>query len=627
MLTVENITKSYGDKVLFRSISCTISGRERIGLIGVNGTGKSSFLKAIAGIEKPEEGSIHHPKDFRIEYLAQDAALDPALRVIEQIYYGDSDIMRAMRNYEEALLNIQTDGDNPAALEQLMRMQQEMDVLDAWDANTAAKTVLTKLGITQFNQYIHELSGGQKKRVAIAKALIQPADLLILDEPTNHLDNETVGWLEKYLVSYKGALLLVTHDRYFLNRVTNRIYELDQGELFTYEGNYELFLEKKAEREALEVSSQQKHANTLRQELAWLKRGARARSTKQKARIERIQDMQERTFHTKQEQAAFQTGSKRLGKDVIQLESISMSFGEKELIRDFSELIIPGDRIGIIGPNGSGKTTLLNIMAGRTTPDQGERKVGETVQIGYYTQGEAELDGELRIIDYIKETAEVIHTADGDVITAEQMLERFLFSRAQQWTYIRRLSGGEKRRLYLLKVLMTAPNVLFLDEPTNDLDTQTLGILEAYLLHFPGVVITVSHDRYFLDRIAERLLIFNGSGTIGRYLGSYSEYIEQQEHAVEPVHTMKEKRSAMEQPKQKKKLSYQEKREWESIEDEIMLLEEQVEQLQVAIANAGSDAEKVQQLYAEQQQVEEQLEAKMERWEELSLLVESLENS
>src|SRR5699024_5232441 len=370
------------------------------------------------------------------------------------------------------------------------------------------------LGITDFNRKVAELSGGQKKRVAIAKALIQPADLLILDEPTNHLDNETIEWLETYLTTYQGALLLVTHDRYFLNRVTNRIFELDKGNLYHYEGNYELFLEKKAEREELERKSEQKHFNTLRNELAWLKRGARARSTKQKARIKRIDENKNKTLNNKEQHVKFQAGSERLGKKVIELKNISKTFGDKNLIKDFSHLFSSGDRMGIVGPNGCGKTTLLNIMANRIAPDEGEVDVGETVKIGYYTQSDEELDGSLRIIDYIKETAEVITTKDGHVITAEKMLERFLVSRRQQWTYIRSLSGGEKRRLYLLKVLMTEPNVLFLDEPTNDLDTQTLGVLEDYLEHFPGVVITVSHDRYFLDRVVDRLIVFSGEGNI-----------------------------------------------------------------------------------------------------------------
>ncbi|MFS0674579.1 ABC-F family ATP-binding cassette domain-containing protein [Ornithinibacillus sp. 179-J 7C1 HS] len=623
MLTIENLHKSYGDKVLFENINYTITENDRIGLIGVNGTGKSSFLKVIAGLDSPDAGLIQYPKDYRIEYLQQEAELDPNLSVIEQIYFGDSAIMKVLREYESVLQKLAQDPANTKIQDALMRVQQKMDEQEAWEANTAAKTVLTKLGITDFNKNVTELSGGQRKRIAIAKALIQPADLLILDEPTNHLDNETVEWLEKYLQNFKGALLLVTHDRYFLNRVTNKIIELDKGYLYSYEGNYEVFLEKKAEREELERSNQQKHANTLKRELAWLKAGVKARTTKQKARIDRVHEMKEKTFHTNQQNVEFNVGSTRLGKKVIELKDINKSFGSKQLIQDFSQLIIPGDRIGIIGPNGSGKTTLLNIMAKRITPDNGEVLTGETVKIGYYTQGDEELDGEMRVVDFIKEVAEVIHTKNGDVITAEQMLERFLFSRSEQYNYIRKLSGGERRRLYLLKILMTEPNVLFLDEPTNDLDIQTLGVLEEYLDHFPGVVITVSHDRYFLDRVVDKLLVFEGAGRISEFFGNYSEYTEKVQVSVKK----EVKTSKIEQkPKQKKKLSYMEQKEWNEIEDIIATLEEKLMELEEGIIEAGSDSEKVQKLFAEQQKVQEELEAKMERWEELSLLVEEFEN-
>ncbi|WP_087975179.1 ABC-F family ATP-binding cassette domain-containing protein [Oceanobacillus rekensis] len=627
MLTIENLYKSYGEKILFNHVTCTIAGKERIGLIGVNGTGKSSFLKVISGLESPEQGVIKHPKDYHIEYLAQEPVLDPDLTVIEQIYYGDSAIMKLMRAYEAALLKLQEDAENPDYQARLMKLQQKMDAEEAWEANTAAKTVLTKLGITGFGKRITELSGGQKKRVAIAKALIQPADLLILDEPTNHLDNETVEWLEKYLQSYKGSLLLVTHDRYFLNRVTNRIYELDKGNLYIYEGNYEIFLEKKAEREALEVSSEQKHRNTLKRELAWLRRGAKARSTKQKARIDRVDEMKKESFDTKNESLDFQVGSTRLGKKVIELTNVNKSYDENVLLDDFSHLVVPDERLGIIGANGSGKTTLLNIMAKRMEPDDGVLEIGETVKIGYYTQGDEELDSNMRIIDYIKEVAEVIHTKDGQVITAEQMLERFLFSRAEQWTYIRKLSGGERRRLYLLKVLMTEPNVLFLDEPTNDLDTQTLSVLEEYLDHFPGVVITVSHDRYFLDRVVDRLLVFTGQGKTNLFFGNYSEYLEKRQQSESSQAKVKSEKSSERPKKQKKKLSYNDQREWENIEEQIMELEEQVEELGQQIIDAGSDSEQVQKYFTKQQETEAALEAKMERWEELSLLVEELEKN
>ncbi|MFC0301266.1 ABC-F family ATP-binding cassette domain-containing protein [Virgibacillus soli] len=628
MLTVEQLTKTYGDKVLFKEISCVITERDRIGLIGVNGTGKSTFLKMIAGVDVPDEGSITHPKDYRIEYLPQEVDLDPHLTVIEQIFYGDAPMMKLLRQYEQALLELQGNEQNEQAQAQLLRMQQRMDEHEAWEANTVAQTILTKLGITDFDKAITELSGGQKKRVAMAKAFIQPADLLILDEPTNHLDHETVVWLEKYLATYQGALLLVTHDRYFLNRVTNRIYELEQGNLYMYDGNYELFLEKKAEREALEVAKEQKHANTLRRELAWLKRGAKARSTKQKARIQRVEEMQEQKFQTSKEEVAFQVGSTRLGTNVLELIDVHKTYGEKQLVNDFSYLINRHDRIGIIGPNGSGKTTLLNMMANRIKPDAGEIKIGETVKIGYYTQGEEELDGNKRVIDYIKETAEVVHTLSGDVITAEQMLERFLFQRPEQWNYIRRLSGGEKRRLYLLKILMTEPNVLFLDEPTNDLDTQTLSVLEEYLTSFPGVVITVSHDRYFLDRVIDRLFVFTGKGKVQVFFGNFSEYLETVEDDMKQEKEKQDKaqKKFQEQKPKKRRLTYKEKMEWEVIEDEIGALEDRLVAIANEIETAGSDLSKVQSLYTEQQTIEQQLEEKMSRWATLSELVEEIEN-
>lgn len=625
MLTIENLTKSYGEKLLFEQINTTITSDHRIGLIGVNGTGKSTFLKIIAQLETADEGEIHHPKDYTIQYLAQHPQFEEDVTVLDYIYAGDARVMQVMREYEESLLQLEQNPMNETAQNKLLDVQQRMDKYDAWDASTVAKTILTKMGITQFTENVQALSGGQKKRVAIAKALIQPADLLILDEPTNHLDNETIVYLEGYLANYRGALLLVTHDRYFLNRVTNYIYELDHGSLYEYEGNYELYVEKKLEREEREHSLQQKHHNTLRREMAWLQRGARARSTKQRARIERIDELKGKTFHTNEEDVEIKVGSTRLGRQVIELKSISKTIGEKALWNDFSLLIAPGDRLGIIGPNGAGKSTLLNVIAGRIEPDEGEVQVGETVKIGYYTQGEEELNDELRVIEYIKELAEVIHTKDGTLITAEQMLERFLFSRPKQWTYIRSLSGGEKRRLYLLKVLMQEPNVIILDEPTNDLDIKTLGILEEYLDHFPGVVLTVSHDRYFLDQVVDELLVFDGTGGLQHMYGSYSEYAEK---VAAPLPKQEEKKEVKQEPKVKNvktRLSYHEQNEWDVIEDEITVLEEKVDQLQTQIESGGSDFAKVQELFEEQQALEVELEAKMERWEELSLLVESFQ--
>ncbi|MED4401910.1 ABC-F family ATP-binding cassette domain-containing protein [Metabacillus fastidiosus] len=626
ILSVENLMKTYGEKTLFDHISFTIAEKQRIGLIGVNGTGKSTLLKVIAGIESVEEGKLLHSNDMHIEYLPQQPEFAEDLTVLEQIYYGDSLIMRVMRDYEAALSELEKDPMDEKKQEYLLKMQQKMDENDAWEANTVAKTVLTKLGITDFTKSVKLLSGGQKKRVAIAKALIQPAHLLILDEPTNHLDNETIEWLESFLAQYKGSILLVTHDRYFLNRVTNRIYELDRGNIYTYEGNYETFLEKKAEREFNEVQTETKRQNLLRRELAWLRRGAKARTTKQKARIGRVEELKEQEGLAVKGDLDFSIGSARLGKKVIEIENISKSYNGTSLIKDFSYLVVPGDRLGIIGPNGTGKSTLLNMIAGRIQPDIGSIEVGPTVKIGFYTQEHEDMDEDLRVVEYIKEVAEIVHTADGDVITAEQMLERFLFPRSMQWTYIRKLSGGERRRLYLLKVLMQEPNVLFLDEPTNDLDTETLGVLEDYVDQFPGVVITVSHDRYFLDRVIDHLIVFSGNGEISRFQGSYSDFMEtakQKESAAKVQQKAPEKQ--VYKKESKKKLSYKEQLEWNEIEDKITELEEKIAELEQGIIDAGSDSMKVQELYKEQQETEEKLEKTMERWEELSLLVEELE--
>ncbi|OLO25563.1 multidrug ABC transporter ATP-binding protein [Alkalihalophilus pseudofirmus] len=630
IFTVEHLYKSFGEKVLFDHISFAIGERERIGLIGINGTGKSTLLKVLAAVEGMEEGKVTHSNQLHIEYLPQQPELDDNLTTLEQIYYGDSLIMKVMREYEQALQELQLDSENIKLQERLLKVQVKMDECEAWEANTVAKTVLTRLGITDFTKKVKYLSGGQKKRVAIAKALIQPADLLILDEPTNHLDNETIEWLESYLAQYKGSLIMVTHDRYFLNRVTNRIYELDQGKLYTYEGNYEVYLKKKAEREALAEQSESKRQNLLRRELAWLQRGAKARTTKQKARIQRVENLKDQKGPTQKADVDFAIGSTRLGKKVIEVHDMSKSFGEHLLFDHLDYLIVPGERLGIIGPNGTGKSTLLNILAGRIKPTTGEIEVGETVKIAYYTQDDEEIDGDLRVIDYIKEGAEIVRTVDNQIITAEQMLERFLFSRAMQWTYIRRLSGGERRRLYLLRVLMEEPNVLFLDEPTNDLDTQTLSVLEDYLDQFPGVVLTVSHDRYFLDRVVDHLLVFEGNGSVSRYQGSYSEYMEdrrlEKEAEIQERKTIVQDKTEQKKKREpRKKLSYKDQQEWNEIEDRITQLELKIENVEAEIVAAGSDFGKIQELMETQKHNEEKLEQAMERWTELSLLIEEIE--
>jgi ATP-binding cassette subfamily F protein uup len=628
IISVENLTRSYGDKILFDHISFNIDEKQRIGLIGVNGTGKSTLLKVIAGIESAEEGKIVHANQFHIEYLPQYPVFNEELTVLDQIYYGDSPLMKLMREYERTVSDLELDPSDIGKQKRLTAMQQQMDQLDAWEASTIAKTVLTRLGIKNFNQPVRELSGGQKKRVAIAKALIQPADLLILDEPTNHLDNEVIEWLEEFLAKYKGGLLLVTHDRYFLNRVTNRILELDQGKLYSYDGNYEAFLEAKTEREEQGIIGERKRQNILRNELAWLRRGARARSTKQKARIQRIDEMQAQKTKITNDKLDIAIGSNRLGNKVLELKDVTMGYGKKPLISNFNYLVEPGERLGIIGPNGTGKTTLLNIMAKRIEPDAGVVEIGQTVKTGYYTQDYVDMNEDLRVIEYIREGAEVVRTIDGQLITAEQMLERFLFSRGAQWTYIHKLSGGEKRRLYLLRTLMEEPNVLLLDEPTNDLDTQTLTILEDYLEHFAGVVITVSHDRYFLDRVVDKLVAFEGNAAIRSFYGNYSEYLEvrkQEKEAKRSEEKIETKSTPPPQKERPKKLSYKEQREWDEIEDRIADLEARNTKLQKEIDEAASDFGRVQQLYTEQQQVTQELDQAIERWTELSILIEEIE--
>lgn len=624
ILRVEGLYKTYGEKVLFDDISFVINRRDKIGVIGVNGTGKSTLLKTLAGVENVEKGEIIHANDFRMEFLPQEPSLVEKKSLLDQIYAGDSPKMKAMREYERAVQRLENDPEDEALQKELIQAQERMDQEDAWEANTIAKQVLTRLGIVDFSKQVKELSGGQKKRVAIARALIQPADLLIMDEPTNHLDSASIEWLESYLADYQGAVILVTHDRYFLNRVTNRIYELAHGNLYVYEGNYELFLEKKAEREMLAERAEAKRKNILRTELEWLRRSPRARGTKQKARVERVERLQQTKSSMKKEDIEFSIGSVRLGKKVIEMKNVTKSYHGEVVIPSFSYIVSPKERLGMIGPNGSGKTTLLQLFSGNVTPDNGEIEIGETVRIGYYSQENEELDENKRVIEYIREIAEVVRTVDGNVVTAEQMLERFLFERPSQWNYIYRLSGGEKRRLYLLSILMKEPNVLLLDEPTNDLDTETLSVLEKYLEDFPGAVITVSHDRYFLDRVVQKLLVFEPRRSIQTFQGNYSDYIETKAEEREQVSNNKkaEKKPTPTKRRPRKKLSYKEQKEWEGIEDRITALEQKLEEIEQQIIQAGSDYEQVKEWTEKQQQVSEELEQAIERWTELSLLIE-----
>jgi len=623
-ISIEHVTKTYGEKTLFHDISFTITEKERIGLIGVNGTGKSSLLKLIAGIDLPDEGEFVSAKDYQISYLAQAPELNSDLTVLEQIFEGDAPLFRLLKNYELTLIQLNEQPESQAIQERLFQLQKEMDTLNAWDVSTNAKTILTKLGIEQFNHKIGALSGGQKKRVALAQVLIQNPDLLILDEPTNHLDFETVKWLEDYLSRYHGAILLVTHDRYFLDAVTNRIFELDGGKLYSYKGNYADFLEAKAIREENEAATIDKQKNLFRQELEWIRRGAKARTTKQKARIQRFEQLDEELSTVKSsEKLDITLKGSRLGKQVFELKDASKRFADRTIMNHFNLLVKPGDRIGIIGKNGTGKSTLLNILAGKIPLDSGERIIGQTVKVAYYTQESDDMDENKRMIEYLNETAQVIHTTDGKTISASQMLERFLFPPYTHGTPIRKLSGGEKRRLYLLKILMLEPNVLLLDEPTNDLDTQTLTVLEDYLDDFSGVVITVSHDRYFLDKVAEQLLVLQGEGNIDTFYGNYSDFLEKQIKKPEKKQEELKEVKVQEKPK-KKKMSYKEQKEFETIEDDIAAVETRLEEISVELNNTGSDFEKAQQLANEETELNEKLEYLIERWTYLTELAEQI---
>jgi ABC transport system ATP-binding/permease protein len=634
VLSAEQLTKTYGVKVLFNEISFTVAERQRVGLIGINGTGKSSLLRVLAGLEAPDSGKVIHPNGFRIAYLDQAPEFTEKIQVLEYIFQGEHPVMKAIRDYEEALAELESDPNSSQKQSRLFAAQQRMDATDAWEADTQAKTILSRLGVRDFHKPVNELSGGQKKRVALAAALIHPADLLILDEPTNHIDNATAEWLEGQLSKYKGALLLVTHDRYFLDRVTNRILELHHGNIYPYEGNYAVYLEKKAERDEMQAASEDKRRNLLRRELEWLRRGPQARTTKQKARIQRAEELQSQKPDAPAEAIEMNVTASRLGKKVLELEKVTKSYGDRTLIQDFSYLVQPRDRIGIIGPNGSGKTTLLRMLAGRLQPDSGTLETGTTVRLAYYTQENEELDPTKRVLEYIREAAETIKLEDGVTVTASQMLERFMFPQEQQWTYISKLSGGEKRRLYLLRTLMGEPNVLLLDEPTNDLDIQTLTILEDYLDHFPGTVISVSHDRYFLDRVADTLFAFEGEGSVRKFLGSYSEYLDERKEQSEShssVQGVERKQQTAQAPVQdatparQRKLSYKEQKEWEGIEARIAGLEEDCESIRRQLAESGSDSVKVQELFGLQERKEVELDEAMARWAELSELVETIE--
>lgn len=628
ILSAENIYKSYTEKQLLNNISLGINEGNKIGLIGVNGTGKSTLLKIITGIEKPDKGRIIKNNNTRIEYLSQNPHFDREATVLEQVFKGNSDIMKLVREYQMAINN--PDISN----EKIIKLTNKMDTMNAWDLESEAKAILTKLGIPDFNAKVGNMSGGEKKRIALASALINPSDLLILDEPTNHLDNDTIDWLEEYLNNKKGSLIMITHDRYFLDRIVNHIIELDRGNLYTYVGNYNSYLEKKLEREEVELAKEKKRQRLFKKELAWMKKGVKARTTKQKARIDRFEKLEESNVNIKEDKMDISVGSSRLGRKVVEIENISKSFDNKVVIDDFSYIVLRDDRVGIIGPNGSGKSTLINIISGKLNPNKGDVTIGETVKMGVFSQEAREMDNNLRVIEYIKKGSEYITTSKGDKITASQMLERFLFPPDIQWNLIGKLSGGEKRRLHLLRVLMEAPNVLILDEPTNDLDINTLTILEDYLEEFEGAVISVSHDRYFLDKMAEKIFVFEGKGKIVQYTGNYTQIKKDSKLTnSKAINEKKETKNKFENKKEKikpkdksLKFSYNEKREFEEIDDIIANLEAKVEEIESKIEGASTDYVRLQELISEKKEIEEKLDEKMKRWVYLNELAEKIED-
>ena len=588
IINLENITKVFGDTVLFKDISLGINEHDKVGIIGVNGTGKTTLLKIIAGIEEADHGKVTKAGNTTVSILEQMPQFNKNESILEYVRSGG--------------------------------LKKEM-----WDKETEAKIILTRLGITDYSQDIHTLSGGQKKRVALARTLINPADILIMDEPTNHLDNDMIEWLEGYLKRFKGVLIMVTHDRYFLDSVTGRILEIDNKKLYSYNSNYSGYLKLKSQREDMDAASERKRQSILRNELKWVMRGARARSTKQKARLNRYEEMKSIRGIDEKQTVELESVYSRLGNKTIELNNINKSYINKKIIKSFDYIFTKGTNVGIVGKNGCGKTTLLNIISGECIPDSGYVEMGDTVKIGYFTQEVRNMPSDIKVIDYVRNIAEFLPTKDGR-ISASKMLERFLFTPDMQYTLISKLSGGEKRRLYLLSVLMKAPNILILDEPTNDLDISTLTVLEDYIDGFQGIVITVSHDRYFLDRIADRILSFDGDGIISQHEGGYTDYYNKIQN--NPVDSEKEKDLKVKKnvkPKEKRlKLSYSEKREYESIDDEIEKLESSIADIEKEMAEKASEYYELNLLMQKKEELKKQLDEKTERWVYLNDLVEKI---
>ena len=621
---IEHLNKSYADKEIFNDLNLSISEHERIGLVGINGTGKSTLLKVIGGLDEDFTADITHPNQYRIRYSSQKQDLNGHMTVFEAVLSSDTPTLRIIKKYEEAVNRYELD-QSDSNFNKMMEAQEEMDQKDAWDYNAEIKTILSKLGIHDTTKKIVELSGGQQKRVVLAKTLIEQPDLLLLDEPTNHLDFESIRWLINYVKQYPHTVLFVTHDRYFLNEVSTRIIELDRGKLKTYPGNYEDYIVMRAENELVEQKQQEKQKALYKQELAWMRAGAKARTTKQQARINRFNQLESdvKTQHT-QDKGELNLAYSRLGKQVYELKNLSKSINNKVLFEDVTEIIQSGRRIGIVGPNGAGKTTLLNILSNEDQDYEGELKIGQTVKVAYFKQTEETLDRDIRVIDYLREESEMAKEKDGTSISVTQLLERFLFPSATHGKKVYKLSGGEQKRLYLLRLLVHKPNVLLLDEPTNDLDTETLTILEDYIDDFGGSVITVSHDRYFLNKVVQEYWFIH-DGKIEKIIGSFEDYEsfkkELERQAMLSKQTEQQNKHKH-QPKKKTGLSYKEKLEYETIMTRIEMTETRLEDLEQEMINASDNYARIKELNEEKEQLEATYEADITRWSELEEIKE-----
>ncbi len=624
-LNVSNASKNFGERTLFKDVTFTISENDRIGLLGLNGVGKTTLLDGMVNTEDLNTIDIEKPKDYKINYLKQQPDLEEGLSVTDAVFAGDNEQFKLIRKYEASLNQFNRNSDDKKAQQQFFELQEKMNAADAWQMESDVKSILNKLGITELDKKVEELSGGQQRRVALAQTLISDADLLILDEPTNHLDYQAIDWLEGYLNKFKGSVMFVTHDRYFLNKVANRIFELEHQNVTEYDGNYEKYLQQKAANEATMQAVQHHKTQMYKKELDWMRAGVKARGTKQQARIDRFKDLKEDLQNKPQEQGemSIDIAQQRLGNDVFKIDDAELKFDSQEIIQDFSYLVSKGDRIGITGSNGSGKTTFLNVLSGDQTLDSGTLKTGQTVKLGYYTQYTQNMDPEKRVIRYLESIGQNVRNTDGERMSASQLLDTFKFDHQMQGAFIRELSGGEKRRLYLLAILMTQPNVLLLDEPTNNLDIETLTILEDYLEDFKGTVMAVSHDRYFLDKVADKLLIFEGHGQIVESYDSYSGYLEEMNHQEQLKHQQsKEKKTEVEQEPveetEKNKLTYAEQMELEKLEPAIEKLDDEISNLKQQLNDDSNDYTKLMDYQHQLDEANQKADEMMERWEYLS---------